>query len=134
MLRSLPARRDVAEEAERLAHALPRVLEPPADDPLERMQPELHPRHDAEVATPATEAPEQLGVLFAVGANHSPAGVTSSAAIRLSQVSPNWAVRWPIPPPRVRPATPVEPTTPPGVTRPWAWVAASKSSQVAPPS
>ena len=63
----------------------------------------------------------------------SPAGVTSSAAIRLSQVSPNWAVRWPIPPPRVRPVTPVEPTTPPGVTRPWAWVAASKSDHVAPP-
>ena len=38
-----------------------------------------------------------------------------------------------MPPPRVRPVTPVEPTTPPGVTRPCCWVAASKSSQVAPP-
>ena len=55
-------------------------------------------------------------------------GVTSSAPTRLSQVRPYWAVRWPIPPPRVSPATPVEPTTPPGVTRPKRWVAASKSS------
>ncbi len=38
-----------------------------------------------------------------------------------------------MPPPKVSPATPVEPTTPPGVTRPNAWVALSKSSQVAPP-
>src|SRR5262245_24936181 len=38
-----------------------------------------------------------------------------------------------MPPPSVRPATPVEPTTPPGVTRPAPWVAVSKSSQVAPP-
>ena len=63
-----------------------------------------------------------------------PSGVTTSAPTRLSQVRPCWAVRWPIPPPKVSPATPVEPTTPPGVTRPNAWVAVSKSSQVAPPS
>jgi hypothetical protein len=70
-------------------------------------------------------------------ANTAPAtgAVAFVAAVRyLSQVSPYWAVRWPIPPPSVKPATSVEPTTPPGVTRPWAWVAASKSSQVAPPS
>ena len=30
-------------------------------------------------------------------------------------MKPYCAVRWPIPPPRARPATPVEPTTPPGV-------------------
>src|SRR3954452_5596114 len=63
----------------------------------------------------------------------SPAGVTSSTPARPSQVRPNWAVRWPIPPPRVNPVTPVEPTTPPGVARPCCWAAASKSSQVAPP-
>ncbi len=48
-------------------------------------------------------------------------------------MSPCCAVRWPMPPPSVRPATPVEPTTPPGVTSPNACVAASKSSHVAPP-
>jgi hypothetical protein len=39
-----------------------------------------------------------------------------------------------MPPPSVRPVTPVEPTMPPGVTRPYDCVAESKSSQVAPPS
>lgn len=38
-----------------------------------------------------------------------------------------------MPPPKASPATPVDPTTPPGVTRPKAWVAESKSSQVTPP-
>ena len=64
----------------------------------------------------------------------SPSGVTSSAPTRLSQVRPYCAVRWPIPPPRVSPHTPVEPTTPPGVTSPKACVAGSKSSQVEPPA
>src|SRR5215216_510805 len=63
----------------------------------------------------------------------SPRGVTTSAPSRLSEVRPCWAVRWPIPPPNASPATPVEPTTPPGVARPNACVAASKSSHVAPP-
>ena len=44
-------------------------------------------------------------------------------ATMLSHVRPCWAVRWPMPPPRVSPVTPVEPTTPPGVTRPNACVA-----------
>src|SRR5215208_3778604 len=63
----------------------------------------------------------------------SPFGVTTLTATRLSQVRPYCAVRWPMPPPSVSPATPVEPTMPPGVTKPNAWVAESKSSQVAPP-
>src|SRR3954454_3351997 len=63
----------------------------------------------------------------------SPDAVTSVAPTSPSQVRPNWAVRWPMPPPSVSPVTPVEPTTPPGVARPCCWTAASKSSQVAPP-
>ena len=38
-----------------------------------------------------------------------------------------------MPPPNVSPQTPVEPTTPPGVTRPKVCAARSKSSQVEPP-
>ena len=96
-------------------------------------------RNSSRVATPKLPPPPRSpqsssGFSSSLARTTSPAGVTSSAATRLSQVSPYCAVRWPIPPPRVRPVTPVEPTTPPGVTRPCAWVAASKSSQVAPPS
>ena len=40
----------------------------------------------------------------------------------------------PKPPPSVRPATPVVELMPTGVARPWAWVAASRSASVAPPS
>ena len=95
-------------------------------------------RNSSHVATPKLpppprSAPEQLGVL--VGAR------ADDAAVRRDDLGADEAVaseavlrgRCPMPPPNVSPATPVEPTTPPGVTRPNACVAESKSSQVAPP-
>ena len=60
--------------------------------------------------------------------------MTTSAEIRLSQERPYLRVRWPIPPPRVRPAIPVVEMIPPGAARPKAWVAWSRSPQVHPPS
>ena len=63
-------RGDVAEQAKRLAHSLLFEGQAPADHPLQRVQPERPPGDDAEVAAPAAQAPEQLGVLLAVGAHH----------------------------------------------------------------
>src|SRR5262249_17306482 len=48
--------------------------------------------------------------------------------------SPYLRDRWPKPPPRVRPATPVVEMIPQGVARPNWWVAWSTSAQVQPPS
>ncbi len=48
-------------------------------------------------------------------------------------VSPYMRVRWPRPPPSVRPPTPVLETIPLGVARPCSPVARSTSPQVAPP-
>ena len=56
--------------AQRLANAVARRTEAAADDPLERMKAELEPRRDAEVAAPAAESPEQLGVLVVARPNH----------------------------------------------------------------
>ena len=47
-------------------------------------------------------------------------------------VRPAFGFSQPMPPPRVRPATPVWPTVPAGTARPWAWVAASSSPSEAP--
>ena len=52
-----------------------------------------------------------------------PSAVTTSAEIRLSQESPYLRERWPKPPPRVSPETPVVEMTPPGVAMPKAWEA-----------
>ena len=49
-------------------------------------------------------------------------------------VRPYMRVRWPRPPPRVRPPTPVVEMMPLGVASPNAWVAWSTSPQVQPPS
>ena len=97
------------------------------------MQAELQSRRDAEVSASAAQPPEKLGVVIRAARTTVPSGVTTSAATRLSHVRPCCAVRWPMPPPKVSPATPVVPTTPPGVTSPKACVAESKSSHVAPP-
>ena len=113
----------VAEGPERPGHPLPRVLEPAADDPLERMEPHLAARSRRRSCRRRRAGPRAAPRGRRPGADDPSAGVTSVAPSRLSQVRPYWAVRWPMPPPRVRPVTPVEPTTPPGVTRPWAWVA-----------
>ena len=49
-------------------------------------------------------------------------------------VMPYLRLSQPKPPPSVRPAMPVVELMPTGVARPWAWVAASRSASVAPPS
>ena len=49
-------------------------------------------------------------------------------------VSPSLRVRWPMPPPRVSPPTPVLEMIPAGTARPNAWVAWSTSPSRAPPS
>ena len=59
----------VAEGPQRSGDPLPLVLEPAADDPLERMEP--HPKlgHDAEVAAAAAQAPEELLMAGVLGAD-----------------------------------------------------------------
>src|SRR5205814_10135938 len=57
---------------------------------------------------------------------------TTSASSRLSMVRPNLRVKWPDPPPRVSPATPVVETMPKGTARPKGWVAWSTSPDVQP--
>ncbi len=52
-----------------------------------------------------------------------PSASTTSAAIRLSTVSPKRRDKYPIPPPSVRPATPVDARKPDGVAMPNAMVA-----------
>ena len=64
----------------------------------------------------------------------SPEAVTTSAALRLSAAKPYIRINHPMPPPSVRPATPVCEIRPPVLASPCAWVAASKSAHVAPGS
>ena len=52
------------------------------------MQPELEPGGDAEVAAAAADGPEQVRVLLLAGVDELAVGVTTSAASRLSMVSP----------------------------------------------
>ena len=63
-----------------------------------------------------------------------PSASTTSAASRLSTVRPNRRDRYPMPPPSVRPATPVDPRKPDGVAMPKPTVAWSTSAQVHPAS
>ena len=63
-----------------------------------------------------------------------PSAVTTSAAIRLSQVRPTLRISQPMPPPSVNPAIPVVDTSPPVTASPNACVSWSKSAQVQPPS
>ena len=62
-----------------------------------------------------------------------PLAVTTSAPTRLSQASPYARMSQPMPPPRVKPATPVLETSPPVVARACACVSWSTSAQTAPP-
>ena len=59
--------------------------------------------------------------------------MTSSTETRLSQLRPALRVSHPIPPPSVKPPTPVWLMNPPGVAKPCSWVAASSWDQRAPP-
>jgi len=58
---------------ERLGNAPALVLEAPADDPFEWVEPELGLGDDAEVAAPSAKPPEQLGVLIVARAHDLPA-------------------------------------------------------------
>ena len=61
----------------------------PPDDLADRLEPELEPRRDAEVAAAAADRPEQVGLVRRRRRRStSPSAVTISAASRLSIVRP----------------------------------------------
>src|SRR5437773_1780482 len=96
-------------------------------------------RYVNDVTTPKFPPPPRIaqnrsGSSVALAFRIRPSAVTISASSRLSQASPCFRIRIPKPPPRVSPAIPVSETIPPVVARPCAWVARSRSRQVAPPS
>ena len=82
---------------------------------------------------PPRSAQNRSGCSWADARTMSPSAVTTSASRRLSTVSPCLRMSQPMPPPRLRPPTPVWPTMPPVVARPWAWVSWSTSPHRAPP-
>src|SRR6478752_555745 len=63
----------------------------------------------------------------------APSAVTTSTCIKLSLLYPYRRDNQPIPPPRVKPPTPVVEINPPGVANPWSPAAASRAPQVQPP-
>ena len=65
-------------------------------------------------------------VAYALARSQRPSAVTSSAAMRLSQVSPKRRPSRPMPPPSVRPPMPVSAATPAVVARPKACASRSK--------
>ena len=83
---------------------------------------------------PPRSAQKRSGCSVALARTTSPAAVTTSADSRLSIVMPYLRLSQPKPPPSVSPPMPVVELMPTGVARPWAWVAASRSASVAPPS
>ena len=90
------------------------------------------------VTTPKLPPPPRMaqnrsGCWSAAARRIRPSAVTTSAARRLSMVSPNRRISRPTPPPRVSPATPVCEITPAGTTSPCRWVAWSRSRSSAPP-
>src|SRR5881396_3824200 len=96
-------------------------------------------RYVNDVTTPKFPPPPRIaqnrsGSSVALAFRIRPSAVTISASSRLSHASPCFRIRIPKPPPSVSPAIPVSETIPPVVARPCAWVARSRSRQVAPPS
>ena len=73
------------------------------------------PDHGGRSSAAAAQRPEQVGVVVPAGSEDLPVGETTSADSRLSRASPYLPMSQPLPPPRVRPATPVDDTTPPVV-------------------
>ena len=82
---------------------------------------------------PPRSAQNRSGFSSALARTRSPLASTTSASSRLSIASPCLRLRWPMPPPSVRPPTPVVETIPLGVARPCSFVALSTSPQVQPP-
>ena len=94
--------------------------------------------YSSDVTTPKLPPPPrsaQNRSLFssALAWTRRPSAVTTSAPTRLSQVRPCLRSSQPMPPPRVKPPSPVVETRPPVTASPNAWVSWSKSAQVAPP-
>jgi len=75
-----------------------------------------------EVTTPKLPPPRtaqnRSGSWSASARTNLPSARTTSTARRLSRLRPYWRLRWPIPPPRVRPPTPVLEMMPAGVASP----------------
>ena len=103
--------------------AVAAILEPAADDPFERMQVELETCYDAEVAAASVEPPEELRILVgsrlddgAVGSHELGADDVVAGEAELGRQVADASAE-------SEPVTPVEPTMPPGVTRPNSCVA-----------
>ena len=127
------ARRPLAEQPQQLGVVLGREEDQPGvHDRPDRVQGELELRDDAEVAAAAAQAPEQVGVLALAGVHEAPVGGDHVGATRLSQARPCLRISQPIPPPSVKPATPVVDTSPPVVASACACVSWSTSPQTAP--
>ena len=87
---------------------------------------------DAEGPPPASQRPEQIGVFVGGRPDDAALGGDHLGGKQVVDGEPVFALRKPMPPPRVSPATPVWPTMPPVVARPCACVSWS-TSPTAPP-
>ena len=99
------------------------------------MDAELEVDDNPEVAAATLQGPQQIGIFGFTGADQPAVGrdhIRRQEDCRSS--GPCVPRSQPMPPDRVRPATPVAEISPPGVARPKGVVAASTSRQVAPPS
>ena len=90
-----------------------------------------------EVTTPKLPPPplspmKRSGFSAVLAVTTCPSAVTTSAAIRLSEVRPQRRSSQPLPLPSVRPAIPVVEKRPPVTARPCVCVAASNSPHVSP--
>src|ERR1700721_2213582 len=88
---------------------------------LNRMCLEQERRHHTEVSSASTDSPEQI-FSSALATANLPSARTTSAANRLSMVNPYFRVKCPMPPPRVKPPTPVVEMIPDGTASPNACV------------
>ena len=82
---------------------------------------------------PPRNAQNRSGFSSALARAWEPSASTTSAASRLSMVRPHFPLRYPRPPPRVSPPTPVVEMIPAGTASPNWWVAASSLPGVQPP-
>ena len=125
---------ELAVDREDLGGLLDRPERRAADDGVDVVQAEHERGDDAEVAAAAADRPEEVGVLVGAGADALAVGEHDvGGSSRLSMVRPYLRVRWPRPPPRVSPPTPVVEMIPLGVARPCSLVARSTSPHVQPP-
>ena len=81
---------------------------------------------------PPRSAQKRSGFSLAFAWTNRPSARTTSAETRLSLVRPHFLVKCPMPPPRVKPPTPVVEIIPLGAARPKGCVAWSTSPQMQP--